>query len=109
VQWNLSAEDRAIGLETAPGKTDAEIARIREYEQVATRYSIQLLHEADVRDLDRWASDWWDADFRWLAHYYRTGEKADFRTFLRPGEGELLTPLAIPAFTPQRWVSRWSF
>jgi len=58
---------------------------------------------------DRWACDWWHADWAFLEHYYRTGEKLDVRTLLRPGEGELLLPLPVPPFSPQRWVSRWSF
>jgi hypothetical protein len=54
-------------------------------------------------------SDWWHADWKYLEHFYRTGEKLNFRSLLRPGEGEVLTPLPIPEFTPQKWISRWSF
>ena len=109
MQWNLHAEYRQIGLETKPGKTEEELARIRDYERDASRLSIQLLHDSGVPDLDRWVSDWWHADWEYLVHFYRTGEKLDTRQLLRPGQGELLTPLPIPPFTPQRWVSRWSF
>ncbi|HEV8320574.1 MAG TPA: hypothetical protein VG389_03100 [Myxococcota bacterium] len=109
VQWNVSAEYRALGADLSVGKGEAELARINDYEKNATRYSLQLLHEAGVADLDRWVSDWWHADWRYLRHYYVTGEKLDFRTLLRPGDGEQLTPLPIPDFTPQRWISRWSF
>jgi hypothetical protein len=38
-------------------------------------------------------------------HFYRTGEKRLFRTFWRDGM-PLLTPLPIPEFCPERWVSR---
>jgi hypothetical protein len=109
VQWNTSEEYRTLGLDTAPGKSDEVLARIREYEKTATRYSVQLMHEAGVMHLDRWASDWWHADWRFLEHYYRTGERLNVRALIRPGEGELLTPLPIPEFSPTRWTSRWAF
>lgn len=109
VQWHISEEFRKIGLETQPGKSDEEMRRIYAYEKDATRYSLQLMHEAGVDDLDQWVSDCWAADWKFLEHFYRTGERLDFKTLLRPGEAERLTPLPIPNFTPQRWVSRWSF
>lgn len=109
VQWNISAEFRAIGLETSPGKSDEMLAKIYDYERDATRYSMRLLHDAGVTELDRWVSDWWQADWEFLVHFYRTGEKLDSRKLLVAGKGELLTPLDIPPFELQRWVSRWSF
>jgi len=39
-------------------------------------------------------------------HFYRTGEKPPFRDFWMDGT-DLLTPLAIPEFRPERWVARW--
>jgi hypothetical protein len=69
---------------------------------------ISLLHEASVTDMDLWASEWWRADFEYLLHFYRTGEKLDLRSLLKPG-GETLGPLPIPKFTPQKFASRWSF
>ncbi len=109
VQWNLSDELRQLGLQTQPGKTDDELLRIRDYECDATRYSLSLLHQAGVTDLDRWVSDWWYADWRYLEHFYRTAHKLDVRSLLWPGHGALLQPLSIPHFQPQRFVSRWSF
>jgi hypothetical protein len=109
VQWNTSEEYRRIGTDLSIGKGDEELAKIREYEQNATRYSLQLLHEVGVSDLDRWLSDWWHADWRYLSHYYKTGEKLDTKGLLEPGKHELLSPLAIPEFTPTKWMSRWSF
>ena len=109
VQWNISAEYREIGHDLSIGKGEAELAKIYDYEKNATRYSLQLLHEAGVQDLDQWLSDWWAADWKYLAHYYRSGEKLDFRTLLAPGTAETLTPIAVPEFQPQKWLSRWSF
>ncbi len=109
VQWNISEEYRLLGIDTSPGKSEEQLARFYDYERDASRFSLQLLHDAGVHDLDRWVSDWWYADWEYLAHYYRTGEKLDCRALLRPGQGDVLTALPIPPFTPQRWMSRWSF
>lgn len=109
VQWNLSDTLRRLGVDSKPGKSDDELRQLYEYERDATRYSLALLHAVGVTLLDRWASDWWYADWEYLQHFYRTGEKLEVRKLLRPGDGDTLTPLAIPAFSPQRWISRWSF
>jgi hypothetical protein len=108
VQWNVSEAHRSLGLSVTAGKTPEEMAAIIEYEQGATRLGIALLHEAGITELDCWASDWWRADFEYLVHFYRTGEKKDVKSLLRRG-GEALPPLPIPQFTPQKFASRWSF
>jgi hypothetical protein len=108
VQWNTSEAYRNLGLNVAVGKTPEEMAAITEYERGATRLGIALLHEAGVTDMDVWASDWWRADFEYLLHFYKTGEKLDVRGLLKRG-GDALTPLPIPPFTPRRFSSRWSF
>src|SRR5688572_4547752 len=109
VQWNISAEYRELGADLSTGKGAEQLKRIYDYEKNATRYSLQLMHDAGVKDLDRWVSDWWAADWRYLERYYQTGEKLTFRALLEPGKGELLTPLPIPEFKPTQWISRWSF
>jgi hypothetical protein len=111
VQWNVSEEYRRLGTDASTGKSDEELRRFYDYEKNATRYSLRLMHDAGVKDLDRWVSDWWAADWQYLEHFYRTGQKLDFPALLAPmrGKGELLTPLQIPEFKPVRWLSRWSF
>lgn len=109
VQWNLSDTLRSLGLDSTPGKSEEELGQIFHYERDATRYSLALLHAVGVTHLDRWVTDWWYADWDYLQHFYRTGEKLEVRKLLKPGVGETLTPLDIPPFSPQRWISRWSF
>lgn len=109
VQWNTSEEYRILGQNAALRYEDeADLARILTYEREATGLSLALLHEIGVMDLDQWVSDWWAADWLYLLHFYRTGEKLDIRQLLKPGT-ELLAPVPIPVFTPQTWTSRWSF
>ncbi len=108
VQWNVSERYRHLGLNVPTPTTPEEMAAIKEYEQGATQLGIALLWEAGVKDMDGWASDWWRADFAYLVHFYRTGEKLDVQALLKRG-GEALSPLPIPPFTPRRFGSRWSF
>lgn len=111
IQWNVSDELRQLGLESGvPGsKTEDQMRRIFIYERDATRYGMALLHEAGILDLDQWLSDWFDADWKFLEHFYGTGERLHERELLRPGNGYLLRPRRIPAFTPRHWETRFAF
>ena len=106
VQWNLSAEARDIGARVEANPTDEQLAKLREYEVEACRYSLQLFHEAGIHDLDEWISDFAACDYAYLEHFYQTGEKAPFESFWKDGQ-PILTPLPIPEFTPTKWFSRW--
>jgi hypothetical protein len=106
VQWNRSPELRELGAVRGPGLSDETMAALTDYERQACRYSLQLLHEAGVRDLDQWVADFSACDLAYLVDFYTHGEKRPFRSFWHDGQ-PLLEPLAIPAFHPTRWVSRW--
>jgi hypothetical protein len=106
VQWNVCDESRRIGLKQFAKPSKEELAELHTYEVTACRYSIALFHEAGVCDLDQWLSDFATCDYRYLEHFYTTGEKKPFKSFWRDGT-ECLDPLEIPAFHPTRWVTRW--
>jgi hypothetical protein len=106
VQWNVSEAARGIGL-ARPGEwTEPMLAAAAAYEQEACRYSLQLLHDAGVTDLDPWISDFAACDTSYLMHFYKTGERLPFRSFWRDGS-PVLSPLPIPAFSPARWLTRY--
>jgi hypothetical protein len=108
-QWSTDPVARDLGSRYAVAAPPAEdLPRVRAYERDASRMAITLFHEAGVSDLDGWLSDWAAADWAYLEHAYRTGERGDFRRFHRAG-APVLEPLPIPRFTPERWVSRYSF
>jgi hypothetical protein len=108
-QWATDEAARDLGTRYASAAPPAALLpRIRDYERDASRLALRLFHDAGVTDLDGWLSDWAAADWGYLEHFYRTGEKADFRAFFRPG-APVLEPLAIPRFEASRWVSRFSF
>lgn len=106
VQWNLSARAREIGGELKESPSEELLAELVDYEREACRYSLALLHEAGVGDLDQWLTDFSHCDLEYLRHFYRTGEKRPFESFWRDGQ-PLLEELEIPPFVPRRWVSRW--
>jgi hypothetical protein len=106
VQWNVSADARAIGSERHDVWSDEDLRRTAAYEREACGYSLQLLHECGVWDLDQWISDFAACDCAYLMHLYRTGEKKDFRSFWRDDQA-LVAPAEIPEFQPQKWVTRW--
>ena len=106
VQWNVSPADRELGLLHVKDPTDELLASLERYEIDAARYSLQLFHEAGVRDLDQWLADFAACDCAYLMHLYRTGEKRDFRSFWKDN-CPLVAPIPIPEFHPTRWLSRY--
>jgi hypothetical protein len=108
VQWNCSKRSREIGLAPPGSQTYTEdlLREIAAYEHEACAYSLQLLHDCGVTDLDGWVSDFAACDCAYLMHLYRTGEKRAFRTFWRDGAA-LVAPRRIPDFQPTRWISRY--
>ena len=106
VQWNTDEKAREIGYKLYPNPSEEMLRRLHEYEYEACRYSMQLFHEAGVEDLDQWLSDYSACDFRYLEHFYKTGEKPPFKRFWQDGAPRL-EPKPIPPFHPTKWVSRW--
>jgi hypothetical protein len=106
VQWNTSPEARAIGGENRTTWDEPALAAVATYERDACAYSLQLLHECGIHDLDQWISDFAACDCAYLVHFYRTGEKREFRSFWRDGS-DLVAPKPIPEFQAQKWMSRW--
>jgi hypothetical protein len=106
VQWNLSEYNRRIGYEVQENPSEEKLAELERYEREACRYSLQLFHDAGVRDLDQWLADVSACDFAFLRAFYETKEKHEFRSFWREGTPRL-QPLPIPEFQPTRWISRW--
>lgn len=106
VQWNISERAREIAFAKRTVWTEDELREVADYETQACRYSLQLLHDAGVRDLDQWVSEFAACDAAYLMHFYRTGEKRPFRSFWVAGV-PTLAPLPIPPFTAERWLGRY--
>jgi hypothetical protein len=106
VQWNLSEAARKIGYEAQQNPTKEKLDELERYEKEACRYSLQLFHDAGVRDLDQWIADYAACDLAFLRSFYTTGKKGRFRSFWKEGQ-PLIAPLQIPEFHPTKWVFRW--
>jgi hypothetical protein len=109
VQWNLVPAYRTIDTRVKPGAPPEIIEEARVYEQNASRIGLQLLHDAGVRDRDRWISDWWVSDWSYLSTYYATGKLPAWADCRKHDTGALLEPLPIPVFTPRRYYPRYAF
>ena len=105
VQWNVSEAHREVAFLKRTTWTDEQLRAVADYEAEAARYSLQLLHDIGVYDLDQWISDFAACDAAYLIHFYKTGEKRPFRSFWQD-DAALLTPQAIPEFHPTQWLSR---
>jgi len=107
VQWNVDEKLRVLGLANS-GVTEADLPRIYRYEREASRLGLAMLEQSGEFRLARWLTNRFGADWKFLAHFYRTGEKVRFE--VETGAGEpLLTSIPIPSFVPQRWPPRGSF
>ncbi len=105
IQWNASAQERAIGLLPVPTPCADEqlLCDLEAYERQAARYSLQVLHDAGIRDIDQWFSDYAECDVKFLLDFYRVGVKRETLEFWVDGT-PIVSPLAIPAFTLTRWI-----
>ncbi|MCX5741524.1 MAG: hypothetical protein NT062_03390 [Proteobacteria bacterium] len=106
VQWNVSERGRAIAFAKPTAWTEEMLREVATYEDEAASYSLQLLHDVGVHDLDQWVSDFAACDAAYLVHFYRTGEKLAFRSFWKDA-APLLQPRPIPDFQPTQWLSRY--
>lgn len=105
VQWNVNERLRTVGMRPIHPPTSEPLEDVEEYERDAGRYSIQLLHELGITQLDQWLADFTAADITYLLHFYRTGEKLSMDSVWQTGHPPIV-PVPIPHFEPQRWVAR---
>lgn len=106
IQWNLDPDARAIGLAVFNREPTPEILeKLSRYERQACQYSLRLMHDAGIHDLDQWVSDFAACDYAYLEHFYLTGEKRPIRSFWIDGT-PVLEPLDLPDFRPGRWMTR---
>jgi hypothetical protein len=105
VQWNVDPALFEIGRRYRPPVSEDLIPAIIAYEREAAGYGLALLHQIDIADIDQWFCDYTACDQAYLLHFYRTGEKRDFRSFWIDN-APLIKPQQIPPFTPTRRAFR---
>src|SRR5580704_6318183 len=99
VQWNVTPGAFELGGPRRPPVPEAELPALMEYERNAARYALGLFHEAGIKDIDQWLSDYAACDEAYLRHYYRTGERKAFASFRKEGTPPI-QPWPIPSFVP---------
>ncbi len=105
VQWNVNPALFEIGRQYRPPVREELIPAIIAYEREAAAYGLALLHQIGITDIDQWFCDYTACDQAYLLHFYRTGEKRDFRSFWADN-APLIKPQPIPPFTPTRRAFR---
>ena len=100
-QWNVNPLAFELGTRYQPPVENKEIPAILDYEREAAAYALQMLHQIGITDIDQWFSDYAACDEAYLLHYYRTGEKREFRAFWRD-HLPIVQPKPVPPFTPVR-------
>jgi hypothetical protein len=105
VQWNVDPAKFEIGRQYRPPVDEALIPAVISYEAEAAGYGLALLHQIAITDIDQWFCDYTACDQEYLLHFYRTGEKRDFRSFWGRN-ASLITPQPIPSFVPTRRAFR---
>jgi len=106
VQWSLAGRAWQPDAGDDGIYQEDELAAVERFEREASCYGLGLLHELGVTDLDGWISDFAACDYRYLDHFYRTGEKRPPEEFWKDDQ-PLLTPLPIPDFRPRHFKLRW--
>ncbi len=105
VQWNVDPAAFELGLKYQPPVDEKLFPAILAYEGEAARYALDMFHQICIIEMDQWFSDYTACDQRYLLHFYRTGEKRDFRSFWRDNAPRI-EPKPIPPFRPTRRAFR---
>ncbi|MDX1961747.1 MAG: hypothetical protein SFX18_01260 [Pirellulales bacterium] len=108
VQW--VAPSLAEELTDLVNTTDkARFMRVlHNYEYTAARFGLQLLHEAGVRDLDQWYSDFVATDWRYVERYYQTDQIPPWSECVQENQ-PLIEPLEIPPLVQRQVEVRFAF
>jgi hypothetical protein len=105
VQWNVNPRAFEMGRPRRPPVSEDLLPEIIDYEREAASYALSMIHEIGISGVDQWFCDYTACDKAYLLHYYRTGEKRDFRSFWRDNT-PLISPQPVPPFTPTKRTSR---
>lgn len=98
-QWNVDPRAFELGSRSQPSVAAQDVPAILDYEREAAAYALHMLHGTGIKDIDQWFSDYAACDEAYLLHYYRTGEKGEFRSFWRNNVPPV-QPKPVPSFTP---------
>jgi hypothetical protein len=81
---------------------------LHDYEYEAAGYGLQLMHEAGVRSLDQWYSDFVATDWRYVERYYETDQIPPWEECVVHNQ-PLLQPAPIPPLAHRQVEVRYAF
>ncbi len=81
---------------------------LAEYEAGAAHFALQLMHEAGVRDLDQWFSDFAETDRRYVERYYQTDQIPPWEECVANGCQRVI-PWEIPPLEHRQVEVRFAF
>jgi hypothetical protein len=108
VQW--TAPSLAHQLEELQHTQDMDrfLQVLMDYEFEAARFGLQLLHEAGVRDMDPWYSDFVATDAHYVERYYREGAIPPWSECIQAGQ-PLIQPAPVPPIEQRQVEVRFAF
>ena len=108
VQWVApSLAHKLDGLQHTEDK-DRFMQVLRAYEYEAAEFGLQLLHDAGIRDLDAWYSDFVGTDWRYVERYYQEDRIPPWEECLVAG-APLIEPVRIPPLVQRQVEVRFAF
>lgn len=87
---------------------EAFLQVLRDYEYEAAEFGMQLLHEAGIKDLDQWYSDFVATDWRYVERYYREDRIPPWEECVIAGAPRI-RPMTIPALLHRQVEVRFAF
>lgn len=113
IQWCTDPEHLILARRViVPGNPlpELDLLAIKLYEQEASEYSIQMLHDVGVYELDQWISDIWHWDWDYLEGVYVRNAPAEpalsYDYAKIPFGRTWLRPRPIPEFVSRRFGTR---
>jgi len=108
VQWVAPSLADSIGeLQTTTDRARF-MQVLHDYEFEAARLGLSLLHEAGIRDLDVWYSDFVATDWRYVERFYQTDVIPPWEQCVCQADG-LIEPCSIPQLNHRQVEVRFAF
>ncbi len=108
VQWVAPTLEHKLGPLQHAADKEVFLQVLHAYELEAAVFGLQLLHEAGIRDLDQWYSDFVETDWRYVERYYREDRIPPWEECVTRN-CPLLTPSPIPPLRHRQVDVRFAF
>ncbi len=108
VQWVAPELENKLWALQHTTERAAFMRVLHDYEYEAAAYGMQLMHEAGVRDLDQWYSDFVATDWRYVERYYETDTIPPWHECVVHGQ-PLIEPRPIPPIVLKQVEVRFAF